>query len=117
MCRVGNNGYAHPFDFKYNNFGDVFSIVKKRPSLVNFSISHCGKYYFSQYSTPLVGMRFCRYIPSSLRNKNRIMHHPCLLEKVVFWTPKLCCPPLAQGKKTFSSTLNFIPCKWQGMNV
>jgi hypothetical protein len=31
-----------------------------------------------------------------------------LLEKVDFWTPKDCCPPLAGAKITFSSTLNVM---------
>jgi hypothetical protein len=46
MCRRGTNAYAHCLDFQYNNFEDVFSIVKKWPLLVNFSIPHCGKYIF-----------------------------------------------------------------------
>jgi hypothetical protein len=31
-----------------------------------------------------------------------------LLEKVVFWTPKDRCPPLAGAKNTFYSTLNVM---------
>jgi hypothetical protein len=37
-----------------------------------------------------------------------MLHNPCLLEKVVFWGFKLYYPPLAQGKKTFLSTLNVM---------
>jgi hypothetical protein len=35
--------HAHCLDFQYNNFGDVFSIIKEHPLFVNFSIPHCGK--------------------------------------------------------------------------
>jgi hypothetical protein len=35
-------------------------------------------------------------------------HISYLLEKVVFWTPKDCCPPLAGAKKMFSSILNVM---------
>jgi hypothetical protein len=31
MYRGSTNAYAHHLDFQYNNFGDVFSIVKKGP--------------------------------------------------------------------------------------
>jgi hypothetical protein len=50
MCRGGTNAYAHRLDFQYNNFGDVFSIVKKHPLLVN-SIPHCENLFFSKCST------------------------------------------------------------------
>jgi hypothetical protein len=76
--------------------------------LVNFSILHFGKYFFPQCSTPLVGMRLCRHVPNSPRDKNKMMHHLCLLEKVFFWPPKLYCLSSEKGKKTFSSTLNFM---------
>jgi hypothetical protein len=46
MRRRGTIAYAHCLDFQYNNFGDVFFIVKKWAWLVNFSISHCGKKKF-----------------------------------------------------------------------
>jgi hypothetical protein len=62
--RRGTNAYAHLLGFQYNNFGDVFSIVKKQPLLVNFSIPHCGKYFFPQRSTFLMGMRLCRHVPN-----------------------------------------------------
>jgi hypothetical protein len=54
-------------------------------------------------------MRFCRHIPNSPRDKNKMLHNPCLLEKVVFWA---CLQnstiPFGVGKKTFLSTLNVI---------
>jgi hypothetical protein len=37
-----------------------------------------------------------------------MFHNPCLLEKVVLWYSKLCCPPLALGKKSSLSTLNVM---------
>jgi hypothetical protein len=53
-------------------------------------------------------MRFCGHVPNSPRNKNLKRLIPYLLEKVVFWTPKDCCPPQTGAKKTFSSTLNVM---------
>jgi hypothetical protein len=53
-------------------------------------------------------MRFCGHVPNSPRNKNLKRLIPNILEKVVFWIPKDCCPPLAGTKKTFSSTLNVM---------
>jgi hypothetical protein len=67
--------------------------------LVNFSIPHCGKYFFSQYSTPLLGMRLCKHVPNSPRDKNKMMHHPYLLEKVVFLAPKTLLSPIGTRKK------------------
>jgi hypothetical protein len=53
-------------------------------------------------------MRFCRYVPKSLRNKNTERHIPHLLKKMVFWPSKLCYLTWACTKKTFSSTLNIM---------
>jgi hypothetical protein len=53
-------------------------------------------------------MRFCGHVPNSPRNKNLKRDILNLLEKVVFWTPKDCFPPLAGAKKLFSSTLNVM---------
>jgi hypothetical protein len=55
-----------------------------------------------------VGTRFCGHAPNSPRIKNSKRLISYLLEKVVFWTPKDCCPPWAGVKKTFSSTLNVM---------
>jgi hypothetical protein len=65
MCRRGTDTFACHLDFQYNNFGDVFSIVKKQPLLMNF---YCRKYYFFQCFTGLVGMRLCRHVPISPRH-------------------------------------------------
>jgi hypothetical protein len=53
-------------------------------------------------------MRFCGHAPNSPRNKNIKMLILNILLKVVFLTPKDCCPPFAGAKKTFSSTLNVM---------
>ena len=34
--------------------------------------------------------------------------NPYLHQKMVFWPPKLCCPPSVHGKKTYSSTFCFM---------
>jgi hypothetical protein len=47
----------HHLDFQSKNFSYAIFIVKKWPLYVNFSIPPCGKCFFSQCSTPLVGMR------------------------------------------------------------
>jgi hypothetical protein len=59
------------------------------------------KKQFLQCSTPSVSMRFCGYIPSSLRNKNKMMHHLCILEKLVFLASKTLLSPIGIGKKNF----------------
>jgi hypothetical protein len=46
-------------------------------------------------------MRFCRYVPNSLRNKNPKRHISYLLEKVVFLDPKRLLSPLGRGEKSF----------------
>jgi hypothetical protein len=88
-------------DLQYNNFRDVFSIVKKWPLFVNFSISYCRKYFFSQCSTSLVGMRFCRHVPNSPRDKNKMLYNPCLLEEVDSLAFKILLSPIGIGKKNF----------------
>jgi hypothetical protein len=49
-----------------------------------------------------------RHLPNSPREKNKMLHNPCLLEKVVFWAFKTLLSPLTKGKKTFLSTLNVM---------
>jgi hypothetical protein len=83
MYRGGTIAYFHHLDFQSKNVSYAIFIVKKRPLYVNLSIPLCGNWWFSQGSTPCVGMRF-------------------------FWTPKDCCPPFVGAKKTFSSTLNVM---------
>jgi hypothetical protein len=55
-----------------------------------------------------MGMRFCRHIPDPPRDKNKMLHNPCLLEKIVFWAFKTLLSPFGTGKKTFLSTLNIM---------
>jgi hypothetical protein len=68
-CRRGTRACFYRLDFQFKNFLYVFFIVKKRPLYVNFSIPPCGKWFFSQCSTPLVDLRFWGHVPNSLRNK------------------------------------------------
>jgi hypothetical protein len=51
----------------------------------NFFLTSCGIWC----STPLVGMRFCKYVPNSTRNKNIKSCNPYLLQKVVFLASKI----------------------------
>jgi hypothetical protein len=62
----------------------------------------------SQWSTPLLGVRFCRHIPYSPSNENKMLYNPCLFIKVVFWAFKLCCSSLAYTKKASLSTWNVM---------
>jgi hypothetical protein len=57
----------------------MFFYCQRRPLYVNFNISPWGKWFFSQCSTPLVGMRFWGHVTNSLRNKNIERHIPYLL--------------------------------------
>jgi hypothetical protein len=84
MYRGSTRVYIHRLDFQYNNFIYVFFIVKKRPLYVNFSIPPCRKCFFSQCSTPLVGMKFWKHVPNSLRNKNMERQISYLLKTLVF---------------------------------
>jgi hypothetical protein len=67
-----------PFGFLIQNIFICLFIVKKWPLFVNFSISLVEFFFSSQCSAPLVGMRFCRYVPNSPRNKNFKLHDPYL---------------------------------------
>ena len=75
---------------------------------VNFSIPPCGNWWFSQGSTPCMGMRFCGHVPNSPRNENLKRSHPNLLKKMVFLDPKILLSSFCRVKKTFFSTLNVI---------
>jgi hypothetical protein len=80
---------------------------------VNFSIPPCGIYFFSQCSTPLVDMRFCRHIPNSPKDKNKCCTIHAYLKKLFFGPSKLCCPlkivlsPFGTREKIFF--VNFNP--------
>jgi hypothetical protein len=108
MYRRGTRACFHRSDFQSKNFSYAIFIVKNRPLNVNFSIPPCGNWWFSQGSTPCVGMRFCGHVPNSPRNKNLKRRILNLLEKVVFLDPKRLLSPLGRGKKTLSSTLNIM---------
>ena len=53
-----------------------------------------------------MNMRFCRYVPNSLRNKN-IKRHIQYLENWIFGFQNSIVP-LRHREKTFSSALNFM---------
>jgi hypothetical protein len=101
ICRRGTKAYAYHLDFHYKNFSYAFFIVKKRPLYVNFSISLCAKWCFSQGSICLVGMRFCRHVPNSPRNKNLKSLNPCLLLKMVFLASNTVLYPSRIGENNF----------------
>ena len=64
--------------------------------------------FFSQCSTPLVGMRFWGHVSNSFRNKNMEKYILHLLLKWFFWPSKHCYPLRAQEEKTFMSTWNIM---------
>jgi hypothetical protein len=76
--------------------------------ICEFQHTSLWKIIFSQCSTPPMGMRFCRHLPNPPRDKKKMSHDPCLLEKVVFWAFKTLLSPFGSGKKTFLSTLNVM---------
>jgi hypothetical protein len=108
MYRRGTRTCFHRSDFQSKKFSYAIFIVKTRPLYVNFSIPPCGNWWFSQGSTPRVGMRFCRHVPNSPRNKNLMRVILNLLEKFLFLDPKRLLFPFGKGKKIISSTLNVM---------
>jgi hypothetical protein len=92
-CRGGTRVCFYHSNFQSKKFSYAIFILKKQPLYVNFSISPCGKWFFSQCSTPLVGMRFWEHVPNSLRNKNMERHIPYLLKKMVFLAFKTLLSP------------------------
>jgi hypothetical protein len=74
-----------PFGFSIQQFFVCLFYCQKKTAFVSeFQHTPFWKIIFSQCSTPPMGMRFCRHIPNSSRDKNKMLHNPCLLEKVVF---------------------------------
>jgi hypothetical protein len=63
---------------------------------------------FSQGSTLLEAMKFCKHVPNALRKMNLKRLIPNLLEKVVFLDSKTLQSPSGIGKKTLTSTLNVM---------
>jgi hypothetical protein len=94
------------FGFSIQEFFICFFYCQKMALYVNFSITRCGNWWFSQDSTPPMGMRFCGHVPNSPRNKNPKRLIPYLLEKVVFLDPKRLLSPLDRVKKNFF--FNFV---------
>ena len=100
-CRRGTRACFRRLDFQSKNFSYAIFIVKKRPLYVNFSIPPCGNWWFSQGSTPCMGMRFCGHVPNSPRNKNLKRLILNLILKVVFLDLKRLLSPFCRGKKNF----------------
>ena len=86
----------------------VYIFVKKCPLYVNFSIPTCGKWFFSQYFTPLVHIRFWRHVPYLETRIWRCLIFHTYFNKWFFWPSKLCCPLKEQRKKTFLASLNVM---------
>jgi hypothetical protein len=102
MCRGSTKACVHYLDSQYNNFWYAFFLLSKiGHAYVNFRISPCAKWCFSQASTPLV-------VYNSPRNKNMkewfILH---LLEKMVFLTSRTLLSP-SGTRIFFPSTLNVM---------
>jgi hypothetical protein len=66
---------------------------QKTAFVCEFKNTPLWKIVFSQCSTLPMGMRFYRHIPNSPRDKNKMLHNPCLLEKVVSWAFKTLLSP------------------------
>jgi hypothetical protein len=116
MCRGGTRTCFHHLDFQSKNFSYAIFIVEKQPMYVNFSIplkifvnfsKVCGKYFFSQCSTPLVDVRFCTHVRNSTRNKNVKSSKPYLSPKMVFLAPETLYFS-GTVEKNFFLTLNLM---------
>jgi hypothetical protein len=92
------------FGFSIRQFFICLFYCLEMAFICKFQYTHL---FFSQCSTLLVDVRFCRQVSNSPRNKISMRFIPYLLKKWFFWPPRLCCPPRA-GKKTFPSTLNLM---------
>ena len=55
---------------------------------------------FSMFHTSC-GMRFCKHVHNSPRDKNKMLHNPYLLEKVVFLAFKTLLSSFGIGEKNF----------------
>jgi hypothetical protein len=100
MCRRGTNAYTHRLDFQYNNFGNVFSIVKKWPLLVNFNIK---KIKFSMWVWDFVDIYLTHL---GTRIKWCAIH--AYLKQLFFGLQNSIVPHWHKEKKLFSSNLNFM---------
>jgi hypothetical protein len=68
-----------PFGFSIQNSFLYLSYCQKWPLHVNFRYPFAENDFFSQCSTPLVGMKFWGHVPNSLKNTNMERHIPNLL--------------------------------------
>jgi hypothetical protein len=83
-----------PFRFSKQQFGRCLFYCQKMAFVCEFQHTPLWEiFFFSMFHTSC--------IPSSPRDKNKMMHHPCLLEKVVFWASKTLLFPIGTRKKAF----------------
>jgi hypothetical protein len=90
-CRGDAKACFNWSDFQSKNFLCLF-YCQKMAFVCEFQHTPFSNDFFSQCSTPLVGMRFWRHVRNSLRNKNMERFIP------FFWPSKLCYPLKVQGK-------------------
>jgi hypothetical protein len=108
MYRRGNRACFHRSDFQSKNFSYAIFIVKKWPLYVNFSIPPCGKWFFLNVPHLLWVWDFEDMYLTHLGTRIWRGSFHIYFKKWFFRPSKLCCPLLAQGKKTFFSTLNVM---------
>jgi hypothetical protein len=127
-CRGGIRAYFYHLDFQSKNFSYAIFIVKKRALYVNFSIPPCGNLWFSQGSTPCVGMRFCGheilwawdFVNMYLTNPGTRIWSPSIhtySKKWFFWPPKPRCTPWALGRIFFFQLWTLWSCKRYRMSM
>jgi hypothetical protein len=71
------------FGFSIQFFFVCLFYCQKTAFVCEFQHTPFWKKKCPQCSTALEGMRFCRHVPNSPRDKNKMLHNSCLLEKVV----------------------------------
>jgi hypothetical protein len=106
ICRRNTKACAQYLDFNTTIFYMIFLSSKKYLSIQISTYSLVGKKNYSQCSTSLVGMRFFKHVPNSLKNNEMKRYIPYLLKKMVFLDSKTLMSTLDIGEKTFSLTLN-----------
>jgi hypothetical protein len=88
-----------PFRFSIQQFWRYLFYCQKTAFVCEFQHTSLWNIFFSQCCTLLVDMRFCRHVPNSPRDGNKMLHNPFLLEKVVFLASKTLMSPIGSGKK------------------
>jgi hypothetical protein len=86
-----------PFEFSIQQFFVHLFYCQKTAFECEFWHTPLSEINFFSMFTPPMGMRFCRRIPNSPKDKNKMSHNPYLLEKVVFWAFKTLLSPFGTG--------------------